>query len=38
MSTVIDVHGLTRRFGDLTAADHVQFEVSTHLLCFSEEA
>jgi len=28
MSTVIEVHGLTRRFGDLTAVDHVEFEVS----------
>jgi len=28
MSTVIEVHGLTRRFGDLTAVDHVEFEVN----------
>jgi len=28
MSAVIEVHGLTRRFGDLTAVDHVEFEVS----------
>jgi len=28
MSTAIEVHGLTRRFGDLTAVDHVEFEVS----------
>ena len=28
MSTVIEVRGLTRRFGDLIAVDHVEFEVS----------
>ena len=28
MSTVIEVHGLMRRFGDLTAVDHVDFEVN----------
>jgi len=28
MTTVIDVRRLTRRFGDLTAVDHVDFEVS----------
>jgi len=28
MNTVIEVHGLTRRFGDLTAVDHVEFEVN----------
>ncbi len=27
MSTVIEVRGLTRRFGDLTAVDHVEFDV-----------
>jgi ABC-2 type transport system ATP-binding protein len=27
MATVIEVKGLTRRFGDLTAVDHVEFEV-----------
>jgi ABC-2 type transport system ATP-binding protein len=27
MTTVIEVHGLTRRFGDLTAVDNVEFEV-----------
>jgi ABC-2 type transport system ATP-binding protein len=27
MSTVIEVHGLTRRFGELVAVDHVSFEV-----------
>ena len=28
MTTVIAVRGLTRRFGDLTAVDHVEFEVN----------
>jgi len=28
MGAVIQVHGLTRRFGDLTAVDHVEFEVN----------
>jgi len=28
MNTVIEVHGLTRCFGDLTAVDHVEFEVN----------
>jgi len=27
MNSVIEVQGLTRRFGDLTAVDHVEFEV-----------
>jgi len=28
MTTVIEARGLTRRFGDLTAVDHVRFEVN----------
>jgi len=28
MNAVIEVHGLTRRFGDLTAVDHVEFGVN----------
>ena len=28
MTAVIEVRGLTRRFGDLTAVDHVEFEVN----------
>jgi ABC-2 type transport system ATP-binding protein len=28
MNAAIEVHGLTRRFGDLTAVDHVDFEVN----------
>jgi len=28
MNTVIEVHSLTRRFGELTAVDHVEFEVN----------
>jgi len=29
MTTVIEVQGLTRRFGDLLAVDHVDFVVET---------